>query len=86
MKNDNQAVQWETLMEKLANISFDENKGKENNSVWMIAVPSGNFDGYGFYVYFIKKTISNTQQEYKVSDGKYYNYESTHSGFFDGKR
>lgn len=86
LKNDNQAVQWETLMEKLANISFDENKGKENNSVWMIAVPSGNFDGYGFYVYFIKKTISNTQQEYKVSDGKYYNYESTHSGFFDGKR
>lgn len=86
LKTGQESIQWDPVAEKLSKISLDENNEKENRNVWMIAIPAGDSDGYGFYVYFIRKSICDAKEEYKVSDGRYYNYESTTSGFFDGKR
>ena len=86
LKTGQESIQWGPVAEKLSKISLDESNEKENRNVWMIAIPAGDSDGYGFYVYFIRKSICDAKEEYKVSDGKYYNYESTTSGFFDGKR
>lgn len=83
LKNGNATINWEITRNKLANLNFN---GKNGELVVVVAVPAGNIDGYGFYVHFIRKIIKDTTEEYRVSEGKYYNYESTNSGFFDGLR
>ncbi len=83
LKNGNTSINWERTRDKLADLDFN---GKDGKIELVVAVPAGNSDGYGFYVYFITKRIKDTKEEYEVSEGKYYNYEQTNSGFFDGKR
>lgn len=85
LKNGNKSVEWDAnaTYTKLANFR-PENGDAE--VVFIVAVPSGRSDGYGFYIHFIKKIIEETKEKYKVTDGKYYNYEATNSGFFNGLR
>lgn len=83
LNNGINTIDWEDVRNKLANSAVDDNT---KSRVWITAVPAGNFDGYGFYIYYIKKIIQGNSQEYRITKGKYYNYEETAAGFFDGKR
>lgn len=83
IRKDNSSIDWNGTSDKLAKLNFNGNDGE---LVVVVAVPAGNTDGYGFYIYLIKKTITGTKEEYMVSGGTYYNYEEPSSGFFDGMR
>ncbi|MDE6834895.1 MAG: hypothetical protein K2J39_11730 [Ruminococcus sp.] len=83
LKNGNSSIDWEKNCIKLADLNLN---GKNGVHDVVVAVPAGNDDGYGFYIHFIRKIINDNTEEYKVSDGMYYNYERTNSGFFDGLR
>jgi hypothetical protein len=76
-------LNWDITRNNLADWEFN---GKDGEMDFIVAVPAGDIEGYGFYIHFIKKIITNTTEEYRISEGKYYNYEETSSGFFDGLR
>ena len=83
LKNGNTDIDWETTRDNLANIRLNSPNGK---IILIVAVPAGTEEGYGFYVHFIYKVFTNSEEQYYVTDGKYYNYESTGSDFFNGMR
>jgi hypothetical protein len=83
LKNGNTNINWDITRNNLADWEFN---GKDGEMDFIVAVPAGDIEGYGFYIHFIKKIITNTTEEYRISEGKYYNYEETSSGFFDGLR
>ncbi len=83
LKRGTDSIDWEDVRKKLADSLVDE---ATKSRVWITAVPAVNYDGYGFYIYYIKKIIHGNEQEYRITKGKYYNYEETASGFFDGMR
>ena len=80
----NDTIDWRAACAKLADFRLSD--GNNGNYVWITAVPASNSDGYGFYIYYIKKIIQGDKEEYRITKGKYYNYEETASGFFDGMR
>ena len=84
LSNGNKTIDWNAACAKLAD--FKPLDGNSGNYVWITAVPASNCDGYGFFIYYIKKIIQGDKEEYRITKGKYYNYEETASGFFDGMR
>jgi hypothetical protein len=72
------SIDWEESKRKLADFKEDV--------FFAVAIPAGKQDGYGFYVYFIRKKIDSSGQKYAMTTGAYYNYENTEISFFDGKR
>ncbi len=84
LRDGNDTIDWEAACATLAD--FNPTDGNIGNYVWITAVPASNCDGYGFFIYYIKKIIKGDKEEYRITKGKYYNYEETASGFFDGMR
>lgn len=84
LRDGNETIDWEAACATLAD--FKPTDGNIGNYVWITAVPASNCDGYGFFIYYIKKIIKGDKEEYRITKGKYYNYEETASGFFDGMR
>ncbi|MDE5771647.1 MAG: hypothetical protein K2I06_08505 [Ruminococcus sp.] len=78
LKKENNEVNWAESQRKLANYG--------ESAYFVVAVPAGRNDGYGFCVYFIQKKVDATGQKYALSEPRYYNYENTDISYFDGER
>lgn len=78
LSKDNREINWEESQRKLANYG--------ESGYFVVAVPAGKQDGYGFCVYFIQKKVDETGQKYALSEAGYYNYEDTDVSYFDGER
>ncbi len=75
---ENREINWEESQRKLADYN--------ESGYFVIAVPAGKQDGYGFCIYFIQKKVDETGQKYALSEAGYYNYENTDVSYFDGER
>lgn len=80
----NDTIDWNKACDTLTN--FKPLDGNSGNFMWITAVPARSCDGYGFFVYYVKKNIQGDREGYSISKERYYNYEETASGFFDGMR
>lgn len=78
LSKGNSEINWEESQRKLANYG--------ESGYFVVAVPAGKQDGYGFCVYFIQKKVDETGQKYALSEAGYYNYENTDVSYFDGER
>lgn len=81
LKNENNSFDWNTTRDKIT-----EYRNNRTECIFIMVVPAKADAGYGFYFYLIKKIESSIGVKYKLSEGKYYNYEDTDSSFFDGRR
>ncbi len=78
LRKENNEINWAESQRKLANYG--------ESAYFVVAVPAGQQDGYGFCVYFIQKKVDATGQKYALSESSYYNYENTEISYFDGER
>ena len=83
LKNVSGDIDWEKARVKLADFKMTDGDGE---MAFIIALPAGNEEGYGFYVRFVKKIFREGRELYRMTDGKYYNYEPSGSDFFNGLR
>ena len=84
LKNSNDNINWEKTCQRLADHALKNNVSGQ--STFIAAVPAGMEEGYGFYIHFVRKVFKAEEEYYIVTDGRYYNYESTGADFFDGMR
>ncbi|MDE6102708.1 MAG: hypothetical protein K2F73_07015, partial [Ruminococcus sp.] len=88
--NDNLKAMFNKLIKENTGINWAESQRKLANygesAYFVVAVPAGRQDGYGFCVYFIQKKVDAEGQKYALSEGRYYNYENMEISYFDGER